>query len=255
MAQFSFNLQEIARAVSSELVVVMPIYNEQANVVAVISAWLAEFKSLGVSAQIVAIDDGSKDETHSILLGLEHEHPAEICVVHKPNAGHGPSCRIGYEIARHSQAEWVLQIDSDGQCDPAHFRNFWQPREQHDCIFGVRTSRDDGPARTVTSGICRLGASLICGQDLRDPNVPYRLMRRSALASALPFIPSSFNIHNVALTYVLKKIGGLRWHYVPIHFPDRQGGTNTINVLQVVTWGFEMLLELVRIRVRPIPTA
>jgi hypothetical protein len=42
---------------------------------------------------------------------------------------------------------------------------------------------------------------------------------------------------------------GLRWAYVPIHFPARQAGENSINVLKVVTWGAEMLLELLRIRV------
>ena len=177
------------------------------------------------------------------------ENPDRLCVVSKPNSGHGISCRMGYDIAVASKAEWVLQIDSDGQCDPKHFAEFWSKRKNFDCIFGRRASRDDGFARIATSAICRLAASLICGQDLKDPNVPYRLIRRSALQRALRFIPPNFNIHNVALTYVLKKLPGLRWDYVAIHFPDRKGGTNSINVLQVVTWGAEMLLELLRIRV------
>jgi hypothetical protein len=75
------------------------------------------------------------------------------------------------------------------------------------------------------------------------------LIRRETLQKALQYIPPNFNIHNVALTYVLKKLPGLRWDYVAIHFPDRQAGENSINVLKVVTWGAEMLLELLRIRV------
>ncbi len=253
MARFSFNLDVISQTVTAPLVIVIPIYNEEKNIATVISAWTEKLESLGITGQILAIDDGSRDGTHEILLELEEKSPDMICVVHKPNSGHGPSCRIGYEIASRSQSEWVLQIDSDGQCDPVHFDDFWKARDRYDCIFGIRTSRDDGLARVMTSAICRLGASIICGEDLRDPNVPYRLMRRSALAMALPYIPSSFNVHNVALTYVLKKIGGMRWNHVPIHFRDRQGGTNSINVLQVVTLGAEMLLELLRIKVRPRP--
>ena len=251
MARFSFSLKEIGQSVTAPLAIVMPIYNEEANIIRVLTAWAECLRGLGVKFQFIALDDGSRDGTHAALLQWEAENPAEICVVHKPNSGHGMTCRTGYDIAVNSQAEWILQIDSDGQCDPAHFADFWSRREGHDCIFGFRKKRDDGLARVITSSICRLGSCLISGQDLRDPNVPYRLLRRSALEAALRHIPPGFNIHNVALTYVLKKLPGLRWDYVPIHFLDRQGGTNSINVLQVVTWGVEMLLELARIKVRP----
>ena len=251
MAKFSFNLQEIGQCLTAPLVVVMPIYNEESTISQVISVWSECLKRLGIHFQIIALNDGSKDRTGEILGELEAREPEVICVVNKPNGGHGSTCRIGYDIAAYSNAEWVLQIDSDGQCDPKHFVEFWNKREQSDCVFGLRGSRDDGTGRIITSAICRLASSVICGQDLKDPNVPYRLMRRGALQEALRSIPANFNIHNVALTYVLKKNPALRWAYVEIHFPSRQGGENSINILQVITWGLEMLLELLRIRVRP----
>jgi len=254
MGRFSFNLREIGSCLTAPLIVVMPIYNEEVSISGVIANWSKCLRTLGISFHIIALDDGSNDGTHDILLKLEAIEPEVLCVVSKPNSGHGMSCRIGYDIAVHSKAEWMLQIDSDGQCDPKHFADFWKQRDQADCVFGLRASRDDGIGRVVTSAICRLASSLICGQDLRDPNVPYRLVRRDALEKALRYIPPNFNIHNVALTYVLKKLPGLRWAYVPIHFPDRQAGENSINVLKVVTWGAEMLLELLRIRV-PAKTA
>ncbi|MGI9089243.1 MAG: glycosyltransferase family 2 protein [Chthoniobacterales bacterium] len=255
MANFSFNLRKIGGSLTAPLVVVMPIYNEEANIAGVVSQWSDCLRGLGIPFQMVALDDGSWDGTHEILLQLESANPEMLCVVSKPNSGHGSTCRNGYDIAVNSAADWMLQIDSDGQCDPKHFADFWSRRENHDCVFGLRTSRDDGIARVVTSAICRLASSLICGQDLRDPNVPYRLIRREALQKALRYIPANFNIHNVALTYVLKKLPGLRWDYVPIHFPDRQAGENSLNVLKVVTWGAEMLLELLRIRVPAAPPA
>jgi glycosyltransferase involved in cell wall biosynthesis len=250
MSRFSLDLTEIGRGLTAPLLVVMPIYNEEANIAEVISNWSLNLQRLQLSFQIVALDDGSRDGTHRILLELERQFPDVFCVVHKPNSGHGITCRMGYDIAVASNAEWLLQIDSDGQCDPAHFADFWARRAEKDCVFGVRTNRGDGVARLFTSGICWLASSIICGQNLRDPNVPYRLMRRETLQRALRFIPASFNIHNVALTYVLKKLPNVRWDYVPITFPDRKGGTNSINVLKVVTWGAEMLFELMRIRVR-----
>lgn len=248
MAYFSFDLREIGRDLHGSLVVVLPIYNEEANIAAVIGQWMECLRDLGIPFQIIALDDGSRDRTLEILLGLELANSANLCVVSKPNSGHGITCRIGYDIAAHSSAKWILQIDSDGQCDPKYFADFWNQREAHDCVFGLRKSRDDGTSRIFTSMVCRVAASLICGRDLRDPNVPYRLMRGRVLEQALGKIPPNFNIHNVALTYVLKRQCALRWAYVPIHFPDRQGGTNSVGILKVVTWGTEMLLELLRLR-------
>lgn len=249
MARFSFNLQEIGGSLTGALIVVLPIYNEEANIAEVISQWSTCLRQLAIPFQIVALDDGSRDRTLEILLALESAHPELLCIVSKHNNGHGITCRIGYDIAVNSAAEWILQIDSDGQCDPQHFAKFWAKRDSVDCVFGLRTSRADGIGRVMTSAVCRLAASLICGQDLKDPNVPYRLMRREVLRRALQFIPASFNIHNVALTYVLKKSPQVKWAYVPIHFPDRKAGANSTNVLKVMTWGAEMLLELMRIRV------
>ncbi len=101
----------------------------------------------------------------------------------------------------------------------------------------------------LTSKICRIGSSLVSGVDLEDANVPYRMLRREVLASALPKVPSSFNIHNVALTSVLRQNPELRWKRVPIHFRERKGGENSIDVLKVAYWGAAMLFELLQMRV------
>lgn len=248
MARYSFDVAQIGSNLTASLVVVTPIYNEEANIETVLVSWIENLRATAVPFVIVALNDGSRDGTEKIVLRLEALHPEVLCVVSKPNSGHGSTCRMGYDIAVKSNAEWVLQIDSDGQCDPKYFAQFWRKRDASDCIFGVRTSRGDGLSRIVTSAVCRIASSIIGGRNLKDPNVPYRLIRRAVLLKALPFIPPDFNIHNVALSYVLRKMHGLRWNYVPIHFPNRAAGQNSLNVLKVMTWGMEMLLELMRIR-------
>ena len=182
------------------------------------------------------------------LKRLEEGHADTLVIVDKFNAGHGRTCRFGYDAAACSEAEWVFQIDSDGQCDPAFFEEFWKARMENDCIFGIRTRRDDGLARTITSKICRWSSTLICGVDMVDPNVPYRLVRRSVLAQAIAKIPSAFEIHNVALTYRLKQNSKARWAYVPIRFRDRQGGINSINLINVLKLGIDLLFDLWRLR-------
>jgi len=141
-----------------------------------------------------------------------------------------------------------MQIDSDGQCDPRFFSSFWSCRNEADAIFGMRKTRDDGLSRVLISASCRLATFSLCGLDLKDANVPYRLIRTSVLEEALARIPDDFDMQNVALTLALKRDSSLRWKYVPIHFRDRQGGTNSINFKRIAAMGWELLVNLHKIR-------
>lgn len=249
MSFISLRPDEVSRVLRAPLAVVIPVYNEAVTIRSVIQEWTEVLERLGIQHQFLLLNDGSKDNTLDVLREIESRFPESVVVVDKPNAGHGRTCRLGYDSAvGSSKVEWVLQIDSDGQCDPTYFERFWSSRDAADCVFGKRIKRDDGFARTVTSKLCKFGTSILCGKEVADPNVPYRLMRRQVLEDALKRIPASFNIHNVALTYVLKKTNGVRWAFVPIRFRERQGGSNSINLLNVAQWGIDMLLELRKIR-------
>jgi dolichol-phosphate mannosyltransferase len=244
MSYFDLRPGCVSSVIHAPLVLVMPIYNEEEGMGGVLGEWTAALEKLGINYQFILINDGSRDGTIDVLRRHEAADPKRLIVVDKQNAGHGRTCRTGYEIAVASSAEWVLQIDSDGQCDPQYMEQFWEGREQADCIFGRRVRREDGRMRTFTSRACRWGASVVCGADLIDPNVPYRMLRREVLAEALAAIPPSFNIHNVALTYVLKRNRLLRWKHVPIIFRSRKCGENSIDVARVMHWGIDMLIEL-----------
>ena len=251
MAKINIGADSITSLLVAELVVVIPVFNEKDNIVALVKEWTECFNSMGIDYQFMLINDGSTDKTLEILQGIEIKEPTRILVVDKINSGHGRSCRLGYSAAVAAPAtKWILQIDSDGQCDPQYFQSFWGHRNENDCIFGRRIKRDDGIARVITSKACKFLATLIGGRDLVDPNVPYRLMRRDILEPALKLIPPSFDIHNVAITFVLKRRKDLRWKYVPITFRERQGGSNSINLMNVCQLGISMLLDLINLKKR-----
>lgn len=230
-----------------ELVAVMPAYNEEENLPVVVGEWVTTFRSLGIRFAFLVINDGSKDRTGEVLARLEGEYP-EVIGWNKSNDGHGGTCRKGYEQAVATRVPWVFQIDSDGQCDPKFFPDFWKARNEADLLFGERVSRDDGLARVLTSRACRWGTFLWTGASLRDPNVPYRLLRSEALQRGMQRIPPDFQIYNVALSLALSREKGLRWRYFPIHFPNRAGGVNSINLRAVARMGFQMLSELKRVQ-------
>jgi len=227
-----------------ELIAFMPVYNEEANIATVITEWLEAFARERIDSRLFALNDGSTDATLKVLKQLQLQFPDELFVIDKANSGHGRTCRVGYDIALKDRVPWVFQIDSDGQCDPAFFSFFWAKRSEADCVFGKRIARDDGTLRRLIQVACRLLTMIATGRDLKDANVPYRLIKRSALQKALPSVPAEFDMQNVALTFALKRDPSLRWAYVPIKFRARQGGTNSINLPKIARMGWRMLLQI-----------
>ncbi len=100
----------------ADLSLVMPCYNEQECVANTIRRLLAAFEGAGQRLEIVAVDNGSTDETGEILESLRLENPS-IRVVHvEVNQGYGNGLLSGIP---HCSAEWIGFIPADGQVDPA----------------------------------------------------------------------------------------------------------------------------------------
>jgi glycosyltransferase involved in cell wall biosynthesis len=211
-----------------ELLMVLPVYNERANIATVIDQWCAQLDACGIRYAILALDDGSKDDTGSVLETLQAKWGPKLEVVRKQNSGHGPTILKGYGMAVDRGVPWVFQIDSDGQCDPSYFPQFWAERDNYDFIAGCRTRREDGAGRVLVTTVLRLAVLLIARQYCRDSNVPYRLMRTEAIAPLVKKIPEKCFFTNVGLT-VLALRAGLRFKLIPIVFRARAGGETTVS--------------------------
>lgn len=214
---------------SPELVLVVPVYNEQDAVVEVLREWRAELSRTVGDGRflILVVDDGSRDETPARLAALSWP---ELRVHRHTNRGHGQSCLVGYIEAHRMGATFIFQIDSDGQCDPAGFAAVWALRDKAASVYGRRVTRDDGLARRVISLVLRLSLKIARRTRLNDTNVPFRLYRAPLAAAAAARIPADFNLANIAMALLLEPEGFLE---VPIHFRDRIGGEAAVRL-----WGF-----------------
>jgi len=211
-----------------DLAVVLPVYNEQASIESVLLEWFPAVAAVTERFVFLIFDDGSSDRTPLLLEELRARLGARLEIFRHVNRGHGQTCLEGYREALRRGARWVLQIDSDGQCDPRFFAEMWRSRETFDVIYGVRTRRDDGFRRALVSRVLCLFVLVTCGTWLPDPNVPYRLMRGRVLEPQLGRVPDSFSLVNVAMALLLKRDPVCRHHYVPIRFRDRCGGEPTV---------------------------
>jgi dolichol-phosphate mannosyltransferase len=195
---------------ADELWVVMPTYNEGYAAELSLREWTASVRATVPDSTFCIVDDGSTDETPIVLARIGLETPA-LRVLRQPNAGHGQACVAGYLAALDAGAAWVLQVDSDGQCDPRHFGELWAVRQEATAVLGRRRHRGDGPARVLISRALALVVWAAVGRRISDANSPYRLMRADVLAAALSRIPAAVDLANVVLTVDLDIHARIRW--------------------------------------------
>lgn len=225
------------------LLVVLPVYNEQESIRRVINEWSLELRNILEDFKILVIDDGSTDGTLDVVKSLQAEWGANMEWISRTNRGHGQSCLQGYRIAMERGIPHVLQIDSDGQCDPQYFRKFWELRDHYEVIYGKRT-REDGFRRIVASFVLRMSLLLFFRVNCVDANVPYRLMNTRRCAPGFEAIPPRIFLANVALAVVLRGMPDLRQGTVPIRFRERFGGEPSVPFAKFAFRAFELFRQL-----------
>lgn len=224
------------------LYIVIPAYNEAANIRALVDEWYPVAVSVGPDARILVVNDGSKDATLAVLQELSATRP-QLLVADKSNGGHGSAIYHGYRLALDAGAQYIFQTDSDRQTLPEEFSKFWTEREQFDALIGVRKCRQDGWMRVVVTQVLRLVVRAVVGVDVPDANTPFRLQQRDALHNALALVPKGHNLTNVLLSIVFTaQQRRIAWY--PITFRPRQGGENHINFPRIVRIGWKAALDL-----------
>ncbi|HUG64310.1 MAG TPA: glycosyltransferase family 2 protein [Gaiellaceae bacterium] len=230
----------------TELSVVVPVYNEEGAIETLVDDLGSVLTPLFDELQVIVVDDASTDETPAILERLAHERPWLDVVRASSNAGHGPSVVRGLELAR---AEWIFQIDSDGQFVVAEFPRLWERRANGDLVLGVRQNRRDPRHRLLLSRSVRLATSLLVGARMRDVNTPFRLVRRSVWEDLRPLIGSSTLAPNIFVA-VGARVRGWRVVELPATHRPRVTGTGSLRALRLVRFSLRALGQLLAFRVR-----
>ena len=228
------------------LYIVMPAYNEEANIESVVKEWHEVVEKIGPESKLVVVNDGSKDNTYGKLLELAEKYP-QLTPVTKENSGHGATLLFAYNYAVEHKADYIFQTDSDGQTLPSEFWPFWDDRKIYDAIIGHRNHREDGFSRIIVTKVLKLVIRLTFGVTVTDANTPFRLMPRKTLETYLPKIPKDFNLSNVMLSVLLVKNKD-NVKFVPITFRPRQGGKNSINMKRIFKIGVQAVKDFRQLR-------
>lgn len=161
------------------LSVVIPCFNEEATVAAVVkrvldNPWVAE---------VVVVDDGSTDRSRQILAGLSD--PRLQVVLQPHNQGKGAALRTGFTRAT---AEYVVVQDADLEYDPAEFGLLLEPLEDDraDVVFGSRFM-GGRPHRvlyfwhSLGNRVLTLASNVFTDLNLTDMETCYKVFRRHVI--------------------------------------------------------------------------
>ncbi len=219
------------------LSVVIPLYDEEENVVPLVRELGAALDRLGKPSEIVVVDDGSTDRSFALLLGLQAEEARLGIVRLVRNYGQTAAMAAGIAEAR---GELLVTMDADRQNDPRDIPLLVGAlADGVDVAQGWRHERQDGWwNRRLPSILANKLISSVTGTRLHDYGCTLRAMR-TALAKELPlygelhrFIP--------ALAADL----GARVVEVPVHHRARTAGRSKYGIGRTT----RVLLDLLTIK-------
>ena len=159
-----------------ELSVVLPAYDEEANIAAVVESAEAHLEERGISYEIHVVDDGSRDRTSDVVAALSARNPRVRVLRHPVNRGYGAAIRSGLAVSR---GRHVLVSDGDGQFRIHNLDALWEVREQADLVLGYRNPRHDPWPRRIAGWVySRVLVRWALGARFRDVNCGFKLIAR-----------------------------------------------------------------------------
>ncbi len=215
---------------------ILPTYNEAANVEAILTA---AGEVLGRAApegfRILVVDDGSPDGTGRLADAMAERHEW-VRVLHRTaKGGIGPAYLAGFAHALAEGAGYVMEMDSDFSHDPADLARLLEAaRGDADLALGSRYVpgggvTDWGLLRRFVSEGGSTYARLVLGLKVRDLTGGFKCFRREVL-EAIDFatVRSRGYAFQVELTYRAVQ-RGFRVEEVPITFRDREKGQSKMS--------------------------
>lgn len=173
------------------LSVVLPAYNEEANIGPMIESALGILPTLAERYEVIVVDDGSRDRTAAVAQEwLERAHPKLRVLAHDRNRGYGAAIRTGLQ---HARMELVFYTDSDRQFDIAELAYFLPMVQDYDLVIGFRVYRYDAAVRSLISWVYNRIVALLFRVRVRDVDCAFKLMR-AEVRDKLPLQTDDFFI-------------------------------------------------------------
>ena len=234
--------------ISKELSVIFPIYNEQETIKDTLLEWRDTLDKLQIKYEIILAEDGSTDNTKNILNNLLiNNGDLFVSNIEDQKRGYADAIRSSIKIAK---GKYILNVDSDGQCDPKDFINFWKKRDllENGIIIGHRFNRKDSLQRLLMSKFFLVLHRILFFSKVKDPSCPYILSKNEffvEINSYLKFMVEGFWWGFIAIC--LKK--NIQIYQIKINHRHRLSGqTNVFHLNKIPLIALRNIYGLIKLR-------
>ncbi len=230
---------------------VVPAFNEAATVAGVVD----RLHEVRPDFDVLVVDDGSLDATAAIA-----ERAGARVLRHPYNLGIGGAVQSGFLFAREHGYRHVVQVDGDGQHEPAEIDRLFAVMDEHPDVDVVCGSRFLSPDMRYPAPISRrtgihvfalLLSRLVDGR-VSDPTSGFRLYNRRAIELFAGDYPHDFpEVEAVLMLHHHR----LRMLEAPVRMYSRGGGASSLNAGKSAYYMIKVLLALFvgLARRRPVP--
>jgi glycosyltransferase involved in cell wall biosynthesis len=229
------------------LLIIIPAWNEEATLGTVI----AEVRASVPEADVLVVNDGSTDRT-SHQARLAGARVLELPV----NLGVGGAMRAGYRFAERRGYDYAVQLDADGQHDPAAVPTLLAPLRagEADVVIGARFagvgSYSVGTARRWTMRFLSTVLSRVSGTRLTDTTSGFKACDRAAIVRFAADYPAEY-LGDTIESLVIAARSGLRIRQVGVEMRPRAGGTPSHSPVKAGIFLVRALLAMVVALTRP----
>ncbi len=218
-----------------DLSVVIPVYNEEENLVPLWTELREVLLGLGRTFEVIFVDDGSQDRSAEIIRGFRDADPRVRLVRFKANAGETAAGDAGMKAAR---GRWVVTMDADLQNDPHDIPAMLGHLDQWDAVTGWRVKRGAGDSivRRISSRVANRVRNALSDESIQDSGCTFRAFRRECLRG----LPLFRGFHRFIPT--LLRMRGYRVLEIPVNHRPRRFGTSKYGVMNRAFVAFADLL-------------
>ena len=199
--------------------VVIPIMNEEDNVIPLAKELDAAFESKSWKWECLWIDDGSTDNSNSLLTELNISTPHHKLITFEKNSGQSAAFHAGFHAA---EGKIIATIDGDRQNDPADIPLVVEKilDEDWDMVNGYRATRNDNWWRKLVSKVGNGVRNAVTGKTVRDVGCSTRAFKRECVQE----LPRFKGMHRFLPTFV--NMLGYKITEIPVNHRQRELGTS-----------------------------
>jgi len=223
--------------------VVLPCYNEEQHVVAEVERICRGLDESGYTYEVLAIDDGSTDNTWTLLEDQARKHPTVRLLRFPINRGPGTARRLGTRLARGAVVVWTdADMTYPNECIP-DLLHILDEDPSCDQVVGARTS-EHGTHRTLRAAVkwtIRKLAERLADATIPDLNSGLRAFRRDTADPYLRLLPAGFSCVTTITLAFLADHHHIR--YLPVAYAPRSG----VSKFRVVRDTYRFLLQVLAV--------